>query len=324
MASELTPSHLNDQAFAQSKGVPAWLTSFAMHVVILVLLAIFVVQQPKGAGDESDRKGGIVLVDMSDQKTEYLTEDDFNTDSIVADNQHDVAEVTPQSPPNDAVNEKLFEFNNPIGIGEAIGTTPGADDFLTDGGKGRAPGGQVTAEIFGIKGTGSRFVYVFDRSASMNDFGGIPLEAAKQQLILSLHSLDSVHQFQVIFYNDELDLVQPDRSRQAEMLFGSEDNKKQAESFIKSTRGAGGTNHLKAIRKALSLGPDVVFFLTDAEGGFSSQELADIQRWNKSGAAIHAIEFGVGSRMDRDKTVELMARQNSGGYTYKDLSKMGR
>ena len=323
MASELTPSHINETAFARSKGVPAWLTSCTIHVVILVLLAIFVVQRPMGAGDETGRKGGIVLVDVSQEKTDYLTEDDFNTDNIVANRDKPISEATPQSPPNDRISEKLFEFDNPVGIGQAIGDTPGADQFLTDGGQGRAPGGQITAEIFGIKGTGSRFVYVFDRSASMNDFGGTPLLAAKQQLVLSLNSLDTVHQFQIIFYNDEIDLVHPDPTRPAKMLFGSKANKAHAESFIKSTRASGGTNHLKAIRKALSMGPDVIFFLTDAEGGFSSQELADIQRWNKSAAAIHAIEFGVGSRADRDKTVELMARQNSGGYTYKDLSKLG-
>jgi hypothetical protein len=325
MASELLPSHLSDEALAPSRGVPAWLTSFGLHLVIIVLLAVFLVQNPKGAGEGSDRKGGIVLVDINQQKTQYLTEDDFNTDAIVADSSLPASQATPQSPPNESVTpEQLFEFNNPTGVGQIVGNTPGADQLLTDGGKGRAPGGHVTAEVFGIKGTGSRFVYVFDRSASMNDFGGTPLLAAKKQLSLSLDSLDSVHQFQIIFYNDEISLVQPDATRDPKMMFGSDLSKEQANDFIKSIRGAGGTNHLKAIRKALSLGPDVIFFLTDAEGGFTSQELADIQRWNRSAATINAIEFGVGSRDTRDKTVELMAHQNRGGYTYLDLSKLGR
>lgn len=323
MASELTPSHLSNDGFAQSKGIPAWMTSFALHLTILLLLIFLIVPKPRGAGDETDRQGGIVLVDLKQKKTEYLTEDDFQEDSVVAENDAPISEQLSQSPPLQELNpEKIFEFDNPTGVGEVVGDVKSAGDLLTDGGQGRIKGGQVTAELFGIKGTGSRFVYVFDRSASMNDFGALPLRAAKQQLISSLESLDSVHQFQIIFYNDELDVLQPNQNQKPKMMFGSEENKKQAEQFIKSIRGSGGTDHLKAIRRALALSPDVVFFLTDAEGGFTSRELADIQRWNRSAASIHAIEFGVGARTDRDKTVEVMAKQNRGEYAYKDLSKM--
>jgi hypothetical protein len=49
-------------------------------------------------------------------------------------------------------------------------------------------------QFFGLSGKGSRFVYVFDRSLSMQ---GQPLAAAKRELLASLSHLERVHQFQI-------------------------------------------------------------------------------------------------------------------------------
>ena len=38
---------------------------------------------------------------------------------------------------------------------------------------------EATTMVFGVSGSGSRFVYVFDRSDSMNGFGGKPLEGCQ-------------------------------------------------------------------------------------------------------------------------------------------------
>lgn len=68
------------------------------------------------------------------------------------------------------------------------------------GGSGSGP--QARTSVFGIEGTGARFVYVFDRSSSMNGYGGLPMANAKNELIKSLQGLGKVHQFQLIFYNE--------------------------------------------------------------------------------------------------------------------------
>ena len=70
------------------------------------------------------------------------------------------------------------------------------------GDRGTQTGGTTSTGVFGVEGEGSKFVYVFDRSGSMQGFQGRPLAAAKRELITSLESLESVHQFQVIFYNE--------------------------------------------------------------------------------------------------------------------------
>ncbi len=57
--------------------------------------------------------------------------------------------------------------------------------------------------LFGIEAHGDKFVYVFDRSASMGDDGGKPLREAKKQLVASINDLDQRSQFYLIFYNDQ-------------------------------------------------------------------------------------------------------------------------
>ena len=77
---------------------------------------------------------------------------------------------------------------------------------------------------------------------------------------------------------------------------------------------------MKALKAALALGPDVVFMLTDAEGGLSSAELALISRWNRSSAVINAIEFGAGSEPGTDQSLKRLARENRGQYSYKNIT----
>src|SRR5262249_26464602 len=78
-------------------------------------------------------------------------------------------------------------------------------------------------QVFGVTGRGSRFVYVFDRSLSMQ---GAPLAAAKRELLASLSDLKRVHQFQIIFYNEKPRVMQT-----PQLPFADESGRQQAESF---------------------------------------------------------------------------------------------
>ena len=64
--------------------------------------------------------------------------------------------------------------------------------------------GKSRRRSLAIKGTGSRFVYVIDRSESMAGFEFRPMLAAREQLWKSLSSLNENNQFQILFYNDEV------------------------------------------------------------------------------------------------------------------------
>ncbi len=183
--------------------------------------------------------------------------------------------------------------------------------------------GAARTGIFGVSGVGYKFVYVFDRSGSMDGHGGTPLAAAKAELIRSLRALDQKHQFQIIFYNEHPRVFTP-AGNDGRLVFGTEQNLRLAERFVGGITADGATQHEDAIALALRLNPDVIFFLTDAdEPTMSARQLARIARLN-NGTNINAIEFGYGPRAGSDNFLVQLARQNGGQHAYVDISELPR
>jgi hypothetical protein len=173
--------------------------------------------------------------------------------------------------------------------------------------------------VFGVEGKGSKFIYVFDRSASME---GAPLTAAKKQLLESLGSLDTVQQFHMIFFNEKtqaFDLTGGGRR----IAFASDRNKKLAANFVGGITADGGTDRFVALREAINFAPDVIFFLTDADGPMSPSELAAIARANrKVQATICVIEFGTKPAPTPNNFLARIAQESGGQYGYVDTTKL--
>lgn len=316
METDLPNSRYAPPPITTNRRVPAWLLSLGLHTVLFVCLLLAIRSVDGGSGEIENRSGGIVLVDLKSESTEYLSEGD------VLENASD-ASAASSPPPLAATNDLppdlpgLDSSLTPItGIGDQLADAiPGADSMIEAPAPTGKIGGAVTTEVFGVKGTGSRFVYVFDRSKSMEGYEGRPLIAARQALLNSLQSLQSNHQFQIIFYNDEVTIF--NAGSITSLHNATDENKVLATEFVNSIRGDRGTDHLKALKQAFNLGPDVIFLLTDAEGGFTVAELREAAAANRSGATINAIEFG--ERRGGDRSLESLARQNGGTYLFKDL-----
>jgi hypothetical protein len=181
-------------------------------------------------------------------------------------------------------------------------------------------GGKARTSLFGVTGEGYKFVYVFDRSGSMGGSGRTALQAVKAELQQSLKNLDTVHQFQIIFYNERPVIFNP-TGTPGRLAFANEQNKQRAARFVESITAEGGTAHEDALKLAIRLQPDVIFFLTDADDPkLSPAQLEKIQSI-AAGIAINVIEFGTGPQPDRNSFLAQLARQNSGLYAYVDLSK---
>lgn len=180
--------------------------------------------------------------------------------------------------------------------------------------------GKARTSLFGIVGEGYKFVYVFDRSGSMGGSGRSALQAVKAELLASLENLDTVHQFQIIFYNEKPVLFNPSGAP-GRLAFGTEQNKDRARRFLDTISADGGTEHEEALRLAIKMRPDVIFFLTDAdEPMLDRQQLNRIQRL-AAGILIHAIEFGRGPKPDGKTFLAVLAEENGGQYAYVDISK---
>ena len=173
--------------------------------------------------------------------------------------------------------------------------------------------------MFGLEGEGSRFVYVFDRSGSMAGFAGRPLAAAKAELLASLDDLDRIHQFQIIFYNEQPQVFNPDRGAPS-LVWADEGGKEKARRFVRGIAADGSTRHASALELALGMRPDVIFFLTDAdEPQMTDDELAKIRRINR-GTSINAIEFGFGPHGSNTNFLVRLAEENGGRDAYVDIS----
>ena len=254
-------------------------------------------------------------VNMDSKTTEYLDEGDVEaTDSASNSQDSPPPVVTDSELPPDLPG--LEAVNNPVsGAGESlVEMLPGADNLI-DGPKTSGKiGGEVTTEVFGVKGTGSRFVYVFDRSKSMDGYDSRPMIAARRELLKSIESLNKTNQFQIIFYNAATRVFNFDG--QAKLFMATDDIKTQAKMFINSTHPEGGTDHINALKVAFRLNPDVIFLLTDAEGGFTKNEMAHLARF-RGVATINAIQFGV--REGKDRSLQLVAEQSGGTFAFKDI-----
>lgn len=309
---------------------PAWLLSMLLHVGILTTLSVVWVASPKGTGDEPDRPVGVAMVYQTSGGEAYFL--DTSGAAAVGDSSDtSPAEQAAQSlPAVDHLNtatDALLAGLMPA-TGQAASDSAAAAGGLGLGDGGAAIGGdrsipKVKATLFGIEGEGTRFVYVFDRSASMLGYGGAPLRSAKAELIESLQSIGSSHQFQVIFYNDS-PLPMGGLSGGPPKLFkGDPRSKERAVQFVRNVSADGGTEHIGALQMGLNLGPDVLFFLTDADSSLTARELQRLQdRAVRGGTTLHAIQFGSGPSRDGGGWIRRFAEGCGGQFRYVDVTRL--
>ncbi len=203
----------------------------------------------------------------------------------------------------------------------ATGQQPASSDR---GFSSAAAGSGRPASLFGVEGSGSRVVYVVDRSDSMNALQGRPLVAAKAELIRSLGALESMQFFQLVLYNNQPSAYRnPFAGGTIQMVQGEPRAIEKAQEYIETFGAFGGTDHLAALRMALRMNPDVVFFLSDGlVPGLNQQELAEINRLAASrGVTIHCIEFGTDPAPHPHSFLSHLAAGNRGQYRYLDVNR---
>lgn len=183
------------------------------------------------------------------------------------------------------------------------------------------PDGKARTGMFGVEAKGYRFVYLIDRSGSMGGDGNAALKAAKAELLASIGKLESTHSFQIVFYNERPARFDPKGNGQT--VFANDRNKELAEKFLDSISAQGGTEHEAALRIALKLKPDVIFWLTDADR--PKLDDAQIARINHfaAGTVVHCIEFGSGPKKGEGDFLKKIAAANAGEHVYVDVKELG-
>jgi hypothetical protein len=313
--------------------VPAWVLSIAIHAAMLVALCIAIQPSQHGAPDAQYGSMGLVLHRMSD--TGALGANDrpvvqqavaimelpaaplllasapVETNEPAATQQETPAQP-PKSTSGTSTSAAKAQPKQTKPSGKASGRPTGVHGSSGTNGYGET-------SVFGVQGKGSKFIYVFDRSASME---GRPLAAAKKQLLESLQSLESVNQFHIIFFNTKTQAFDI-TSGGHRIAFASDRNKKLAANFVGGITADGGTDRMYALREALNFAPDVIFFLTDADDAMSPSEMAELARANRRvQASICVIEFGKNPAPTPNNFLARLAHDNGGQYGYVDTTKL--
>lgn len=183
--------------------------------------------------------------------------------------------------------------------------------------------GNGDATFFTIQEKGKRLVFVIDRSGSM--IHDRAMAFAKQQLVRSLNGLSNNHQLQVIFYNEHPMVLTIDNASPQQFIRATPRNIEKVIQRISVIKPDGGTKHITALRAALKLQPDAIYFLTDAGSELDAGEINEVRRLNRGKSRIHCIKFGKGADLERDNSfLKQIAAMTGGTYFYHDVQRQRR
>ena len=306
--------------------------SAAVHSVILILLAIITFSG-------RDRERSVESVDSVTIDTSLnVREDIFESNSPWVENKpilrkpgggpvREALDPKPGDPaPSDTVSSPFdgpYRSGNGTENGDVFapgGTGKGSGLGIADGKGGGAGVGDGSADFYGVAVKAKRVLYVIDRSGSMRENDA--MDHAKNELLESLEKLDRNMEFQVIFYNHmpaQLDF------RQNGLVKATQSHMKRAREQIEKMFAMGGTNHVKALRKAIEMRPDVIYLLTDADG-MASAEVEELTKLNQKNSragktsTINVIHLHHSAFFQPNLTIQQLALNNKGTYHLLDTS----
>ena len=157
------------------------------------------------------------------------------------------------------------------------------------------------ASFFGLRAEGKTFIFVVDRSGSMED--GDRLDRAKRELIRSIGAMRAPQRFQVIFYNDRATTL-GDLPKAADYP-----SRNQLARWLNRIDAEGGTDPREALALALGQRPDAVFLLSD--GAFPDGTPPAVAALNPRKVPIHCIDLAGGAGGD---DLRIIARDSGGQY----------
>lgn len=302
--------------------IPTWLLSILFHASILAALLITIPRIARGlpVKDDSDaREVGIILKSEHDSEVVYQNPEQTYHESPQAKETPDPEfdKVQPESPGMKG-DTPLPHLETPL-VSIAGGASSADGTNLPK--IASAPSGAMSKTTFWkVEATGTSFVFVIDRSASMSHRG--TLELAKQELYQAIDQLEEKSKFQVVFYNTEAFMIPLGDGKLVE---ATQINKSRAKKEISKILPEGGTNHVKPLVLAFSLKPEVVYYLTDADM-LSDEDVNKLTAMNRQAripATVFSIEFGNGPNLSSNKPLRRLSADNDGTYSYLNVMGFG-
>jgi Ca-activated chloride channel family protein len=172
------------------------------------------------------------------------------------------------------------------------------------------PPERVTAEDV----TPKELVFVLDTSGSMS---GFPIEKAKEVIKLAIDGLYPRDTFNLITFAGDTHTLFP------EPVPATSENIAKAQEFLRTRRGRGGTEMMKAIRAALDPSDQqdhvrIVCFMTDGYVGNDMEIIGEVKKHTNA----RVFSFGIGSSVNRF-LLDKMAEESRGEVEYVSLKDDG-
>ncbi len=168
------------------------------------------------------------------------------------------------------------------------------------------------ARVPDLQAVPRELIFVLDTSGSM---GGQPIEKAKVVIAKSIDRLRPEDTFNLITFSGDTSILWSEPRR------ATAENRDEAQRFLATRQGRGGTEMMKAIDAALVMTPQspsprspirIVCFLTD---GFVGNDLAIIDAVKRNAATTRVFSFGIGNSVNRF-LMDGMAHAGRGAVEY--------
>ena len=295
----------------ESKG---WIGSIAIHLIIGIIVALLV-----APADFGQRPTQVLTVRLSDEDVEIptpmmLVEEIDTVDSSMRTTLEEEPDI-PVDIPTD-LDRNLIK---PAVMSKGSQTRPGRSTGSTSGG--------ARGSFFGIQAVGQEFVYIVDRSGSMN---GRRFRRAVGELKRSIRELRPDQRFLVILFSDSSKMMFDGHTDNVgELVEATDENKDRFSDWLARVKVGGGTNPNSSLRAALKINPSAIFMLSDGE--FSEQKKRNKRVFDNGGTAqsiveasgknvpVHAIAF------EDPRSCENMKQlANASGGEYRFVNGMGQ
>jgi hypothetical protein len=197
----------------------------------------------------------------------------------------------------------------PVGPPEGSGDPVAPANGGTQGTGGAGTGGGSGIGLLRAPAAARSVVYVIDRSTSMGTGGALPV--AKRELLAGINALPADARFAVILYNRQAEPLA--LGGQSGLVPATATNRAEAARLVDATPASGATDHLAALRRAVGLGAEVIFFVTDADQ-LDADQVRNVTLLNRGRAVIHTIELSNEPDGPDEPRLKLLARLNGGTY----------
>lgn len=304
---------------------PVYLTSFFVHLVLLILLALVVWQ--------SETPLGVLLVASADTGESATTplEVDFSllsNDPASESEQSELAPSADSAPLSSAAALPTSLTPTRYISGDGLSLRDGYSG-ISDSGVEMKPSAaralreheayKSKAKFFNVGAEGNRFVFVIDASGSMVE--GNRWQMAVRELLKAVEALEEDQEFFVFLYSSGTSPMFDMKPRDIKLHAATPENYNKLYQWMESRFPLGSTLPRSAMKMAIDLNPDAIYLLSDGEIQDDTYEF--LLNYNKprerpdrspSKIPIHtiALDFSLGGFYLRN-----IADSNNGKFTQK-------